>query len=132
MSLYKKRIVITGGTGRFGFELKKIKNKYRLFFPLKKELNIPSHNILGHSDISPFRKNDPGEKFPWKSLKKKGILYFPQINKKNLKLGEFQSISKKNNITLYMLKKIFFTWMDLDPFILDQVLKSNFSLLPIT
>ena len=40
MSLYKNRIVITGGTGRFGFELKKIKNKYRLFFPLKKELNI--------------------------------------------------------------------------------------------
>jgi len=40
MSLYKNRIVITGGTGRFGLELKKIKNKYRLFFPLKKELNI--------------------------------------------------------------------------------------------
>ena len=40
MSLYKNRIVITGGTGRFGFELKKTKNKYRLFFPLKKELNI--------------------------------------------------------------------------------------------
>ena len=40
MSLYKNRIVITGGTGRFGLELKKIKNKYKLFFPLKKELNI--------------------------------------------------------------------------------------------
>ncbi len=40
MSLYKNRIVITGGTGRFGQELKKIKNKYKLFFPQKSQLNI--------------------------------------------------------------------------------------------
>ena len=40
MSLYKKRIVVTGGTGRFGQELKKIKNNYKLFFPKKSELNI--------------------------------------------------------------------------------------------
>ena len=40
MFLYKNRIVITGGTGRFGQELKKIKNKYKLFFPKKNELNI--------------------------------------------------------------------------------------------
>ena len=33
---YKNRIVITGGTGRFGLELKKIKSKYELFFPKKK------------------------------------------------------------------------------------------------
>ena len=37
---YKNRIVITGGTGRFGLELKKIKSRYKLFFPEKKELNI--------------------------------------------------------------------------------------------
>tara|TARA_B100000029_G_scaffold503795_1_gene581458 strand:+ start:2559 stop:3278 length:720 start_codon:yes stop_codon:yes gene_type:complete len=37
---YKNRIVITGGTGRFAFELKKIKNRYKLFFPKKSELNI--------------------------------------------------------------------------------------------
>ena len=40
MSLYKNRIIVTGGTGRFGSELKKIKNKYTLFFPKKEELNI--------------------------------------------------------------------------------------------
>ena len=40
MSLYKNRIIVTGGTGRFGSELKKIKNKYKLFFPKKEELNI--------------------------------------------------------------------------------------------
>ena len=40
MFLYKNRIAITGGTGRFGLELKKIKSRYKLFFPKKNELNI--------------------------------------------------------------------------------------------
>ena len=40
MKLYKKRIVITGGTGRFGIELKKSKTNYKLFFPKKNQLNI--------------------------------------------------------------------------------------------
>ena len=36
----KKNIIITGGSGRFGQYLKKIKSNHRLFFPNKKELNI--------------------------------------------------------------------------------------------
>ena len=40
MSLYKNKIVITGGSGRFGSELKKRKNKYKLLFPSKHKLNI--------------------------------------------------------------------------------------------
>ena len=40
MFLYKNRVVITGGTGRFGLELKKVHSRYKLFFPSKKKLNI--------------------------------------------------------------------------------------------
>ena len=40
MLLYKNRIVITGGTGRFGQELRKIKTNKKLFFPKRNELNI--------------------------------------------------------------------------------------------
>jgi len=36
----KKKIIITGGSGRFGEYLKKIKSPHKLFFPNKKELNI--------------------------------------------------------------------------------------------
>ena len=34
---------------------------------------ISKKNILGHSDIAPTRKKDPGEKFPWKYFAKLGI-----------------------------------------------------------
>ena len=45
MFLFKNKIVITGGTGRFGNELKKIKNKYNLIFPNKKKLDILNFNL---------------------------------------------------------------------------------------
>jgi N-acetylmuramoyl-L-alanine amidase len=34
---------------------------------------IPADRVLGHSDIAPTRKKDPGEKFPWKVLHDSGI-----------------------------------------------------------
>ena len=34
------KIVVTGGSGRFGNELKKYKTKHQIYFPKKKELNI--------------------------------------------------------------------------------------------
>ena len=46
MSLYKNRVVVTGGTGRFGQVLKKIKSKNKLFFPKKSELNILKVNSI--------------------------------------------------------------------------------------
>lgn len=34
---------------------------------------IPAHRVLGHSDVAPQRKQDPGEKFPWKVLHDSGL-----------------------------------------------------------
>ena len=36
----KKKIVVTGGSGRFGTQLKLVKTKHKIYFPTKKELNI--------------------------------------------------------------------------------------------
>ena len=41
-----KKIVISGGSGRFGNYLKKIKTKHKLFFPSKKQLNILSEKSV--------------------------------------------------------------------------------------
>ena len=43
---------------------------------------INKKNILGHSDIAPERKKDPGEKFPWQNLSKNKIGYWHKIDKK--------------------------------------------------
>ena len=40
MYLYKDRIVIIGGSGRFGKVLSKIKTKYQIFYPSKKEVDV--------------------------------------------------------------------------------------------
>jgi N-acetylmuramoyl-L-alanine amidase len=34
---------------------------------------IPAKRVLGHSDVAPTRKKDPGEKFPWQSLAASGV-----------------------------------------------------------
>ncbi len=62
---------------------------------LKKKYKISNTNILGHSDISPQRKIDPGEKFPWKKLSKfnLGIWYKYQ----NLKINFSDKNKKKYN-----------------------------------
>ena len=46
MLLYRNKIVVTGGTGRFASEFKKVKSKYKIFFPKKSELNILNYNSI--------------------------------------------------------------------------------------
>jgi N-acetylmuramoyl-L-alanine amidase len=48
-----------------------------LCLKIKKRWNIPKDRILGHSDIAPKRKQDPGHLFPWELLAKEGLGMWP-------------------------------------------------------
>jgi N-acetylmuramoyl-L-alanine amidase len=39
---------------------------------------IAARNIVGHSDIAPERKQDPGEKFDWEGLARNGVGLWPE------------------------------------------------------
>ena len=54
--------------GYQNYSKKQIKSLIQLSKNLKKKYAIKKENFLGHSDIAPLRKKDPGEKFPWKKL----------------------------------------------------------------
>lgn len=40
--------------------------------------SLSAADVIGHSDIAPDRKTDPGEKFPWASLAAAGIGHWPE------------------------------------------------------
>ena len=67
------------------FSKKQIISIKKLLTYLIKEYNVKQKNILGHSDISPDRKKDPGEKFPWKELAKSRLSQWHDLDEKKLR-----------------------------------------------
>ena len=60
---------------------------------LAKKYKIKREHHLGHSDISPDRKKDPGEKFPWEFLSKYRIGIWHSLDKKILKKYRLKNIN---------------------------------------
>ena len=87
--------------GYQNFSKKQIDSLIKLCKKLKKKYLIKKENFLGHSDVAPLRKNDPGEKFPWKKLSNHnlGIWYKEKnksavINLKSKRTSFFKNLKK--------------------------------------
>ena len=106
------------------FSKKQINSLIKLSKILMKKYKINKKNFLGHSDIAPDRKKDPGEKFPWRYLAKRKIGIWHKLDSKKLrklrnkkcnqllqrnffnnvfKIG-YSTNSKKNNYLRYVTK----------------------------
>jgi N-acetylmuramoyl-L-alanine amidase len=57
---------------------------------LVREHDIRPDRILGHSDIAPQRKVDPGPKFPWKRLADAGLIRWPEPSAVAMKRAEYE------------------------------------------
>ena len=83
------------------FNQKQIYSIVNLSKNLKNKYKIKKENILGHSDIAPLRKKDPGEKFPWKLLGKKKISLWHNLSEKNCK--KLRGIKLNNSDNFFQL-----------------------------
>ena len=71
--------------GYVNFTNKQINSTVILIKNLMNKYKIHKKNILGHSDIAPDRKKDPGEKFPWEYFAKKKLSIWHNIKQQELK-----------------------------------------------
>ena len=76
------------------FSKKQILSLLKLSKFLIKKYKISNNNILGHSDVAPERKKDPGEKFPWKYLSKNQIGLWHTLKENELIKNRRSKISK--------------------------------------
>ena len=82
------------------FSKKQINSVLKLSKILIKKYKIKSKFILGHSDIAPDRKKDPGEKFPWEYLSSKKVGIWHKLKKTKL-------VKDRNKIVERLEKEIF-------------------------
>lgn len=74
----------------------------KLLKKLIKKYKIKKNYVLGHSDIAPLRKTDPGEKFPWELLSKKGASIW--YVKSNLKIKSMSQDKRREFFFKNLLK----------------------------
>tara|TARA_Y100000996_G_C22523433_1_gene643419 strand:- start:120 stop:851 length:732 start_codon:yes stop_codon:yes gene_type:complete len=68
----------------------------RLLKKLISTYKVKNKNILGHSDIAPERKKDPGEKFPWKELSKSKLAKWHNLSEKKINRLRLIRLSQKD------------------------------------
>ncbi len=107
--------IVNSGEGSLKkYKEKQILSLIKLLIQLKKQFKIEDNYILGHSDIAPFRKIDPGKHFPWKRLYQNsvGVWVDEKINDSPLNKMQYNTLLKN-------LKKIGY------PYIKDNKLTQN-------
>ena len=91
-----------------------------------KKHKIKKYNIIGHSDVAPLRKDDPGEKFPWKYLSQKKIGIWHNCNNNLLKRNRNLKVKNKNEKEIFIksLSKIGYCTKSRKAQILFKTIKS--------
>ena len=88
------------------FSSKQINSIEKLLKNLMKIYKIKKKNVLGHSDVAPNRKKDPGEKFPWMDLSKIQLAKWHNLDEKKIKKLRLVKLTtnEENNFLKNLLK----------------------------
>lgn len=84
---------VDGPTGRTWapFPEKQIETLIPLIKDIMSRHHIAPENVVGHADVAPQRKQDPGALFPWKRLAAEGIVSWPDETVVAVKRIEYQT-----------------------------------------
>jgi len=74
----------------FDFPQAQIDKVIALVKDIVKRHDIRPDRIVGHSDIAPQRKQDPGPRFPWKQLADAGIIGWPDADAVKAKMANYE------------------------------------------
>ena len=102
-------IVYPGEILRKRYKKQQINSIIKLSLILKRKYKILDKNILGHSDVAPNRKIDPGIYFPWEVLNKNSIGLWVKDRPDNSKLD-------KESLKLFLknLKKLGYPYLQVN------------------
>jgi N-acetylmuramoyl-L-alanine amidase len=73
----------------FPYTPEQVDNIVHLVRQIVKRHQILPENVIGHSDIAPQRKTDPGPLFPWKRLADEGLILWPDAGRVAVRQAEF-------------------------------------------
>ena len=109
------------------FKKKQISTLKNLLKSLINKYKIRNQNILGHSDVSPDRKKDPGEKFPWKDLANKDLSIWHKLKENKIKILRNQRLnSKDENMFFKNLYKIGYSKMNKNKLFIIKAFQRRF------
>ena len=109
------------------FKKKQISTLIKLLKSLINKYQIRNQNILGHSDIAPDRKKDPGEKFPWKDLANKDLSIWHKLKENKIKILRNQRLSsKEENMFFKNLYKFGYSKMNKNKLFLIKAFQRRF------
>ena len=86
---------------KFGYQYfsqKQLLSLIKICIKIIKKYKIHRRNIVGHSDIAPLRKIDPGEKFSWELLARNKVGIWHNYRSDFLKKFRKKRISKKEKL----------------------------------
>ena len=109
------------------FKKRQISTLKKLLRSLINKYKIRNRNILGHSDIAPDRKKDPGEKFPWKDLANKDLSVWHKFKENKIKILRNQKLnSKDQNMFFKNLYKFGYSKMNKNKLFLIKAFQRRF------
>ena len=112
--------------GYTNFKKKQISSLIKICKSLIKKYKIKKKNVIGHSDIAPLRKIDPGEKFPWKLMADKKIGIWHDCKSNFLKkYRNIKNLEKKDKIKfIKSLHKIGYCFFSKKKYFLAKIIKA--------